>query len=259
MTRMALLTTHMEAAIAEVRFVPGREDLPEAAARAVWAAVGQERFTVFDRHSVNAFNVTVTPKGPETVTQVQHGWLLATADRRTTITLLPAMVAVQTADYVRYRTSIADLLGPAVEEFVRATGSELVQRIGVRYINRLQDPAATTPMFWSDRVRPEYGGPLSGDAASKVVSTHQQTMLRLESNAGATVNTGVFRDEGADAHYSFLIDLDVYREHALVYESETCANLTRQLNRTALALFYQILTEDHFATMGPVGLENGGE
>ena len=66
--------THMEAAVAEVRFVPGRDELPEASAVAVWNALGKDRLPIFERHAVSTVNLTVTPNGADQTTQAQHGW-----------------------------------------------------------------------------------------------------------------------------------------------------------------------------------------
>ncbi|MBI1376791.1 MAG: TIGR04255 family protein [Frankiales bacterium] len=254
-SRLRLERTHMEAAVAEVRFVPGREELSEADAIHVWNGLGKASLPVFERHTMNTVNLTVTPSGADHSTQVQHGWVLATNDRRTAVTLLPSMVVVQTSAYDHYSTSLGNPLTEALRLFVEATGAAVVQRIGLRYINRLQDAEAVAPVFWQDHVRPAFAGPLVGETAALVEALHQQVQLQLDATAGARVQSGVFREQGVESRYSFLVDLDVYREQALDFDETLIANMTRQLNRTALALFAQVLSEKYWAELGPVPVE----
>jgi uncharacterized protein (TIGR04255 family) len=254
LSRLQLERTHMEVAVAEVRFLPTveSESLPEDVAVAVWKGLGQTLFPVFERHSMNNFSLMVTPNGADSSMRAQHGWVLATADRRSSITLLPAMVVVQTSNYERFSVSLGQPLKDALRLFAKETGVSLIQRIGLRYINRLQDPQASSPLFWNDQVRPEFAGPLLGTLAPLVEGLHQQVQLRLAPTAVARVQSGVFREQGSEERYSFLVDLDVFREEALPFDEILCANLTRQLNRTALALFCQMLSDRYLAELGPV-------
>lgn len=259
LSRLQLGRTHMEAAIAEVRFVPalGKDSLPEKTAIAVWKGLGGRKvFPVYERHTMNSINLVVTPHGADSApAQVQHGWVLATADRRTAVTLLPSTVVVQTMEYGRFSTGLGIRLRQALRLFVESTGDQMVQRIGLRYINRLQDPDASSAVFWHDHVRAPFVGPLVGDLAPLVEATHQQAHLRLDETAAARVQTGVFREQGPVEKYSFLVDLDVFREEAFPFEDDLCANMTRQLNRTAFALFCQVLSDKYLAELGPVEVE----
>jgi uncharacterized protein (TIGR04255 family) len=253
-SRLRLERTQMEVAVAEVRFLPTSESesLAEDVAITVWKGLGQTRFPVFERHSMNNLSLMVTPNGADSSMRAQHGWVLATADRRSSITLLPAMVVVQTSNYERFSTSLGQPLRDALRLFAEGTGASLIQRIGLRYVNRLQDPLASSPLFWNDHVRPAFAGPLLSTLAPLVEGLHQQVQLRLAPTAAARVQSGVFREQGAEERYSFLVDLDVFREEALPFDGALCANLTRQLNRTAFALFCQMLSDQYLAELGPV-------
>jgi len=239
--RQVLGQTHMEAAVAEVRFVSDRTELPEAEAIEIWTALGSDEFPVFEKSALSSLNLTVTPDGANSSTTRQEGWVVATPTRDLTITLLPAMVIVQTSSYQRFSLSLADPLARALPAFVDATKSSLVQRIGLRYINRLSATDASSPGYWAEQIQPEFAGPLRGMLGALVQGAHQQVQVRLDETAGARIQSGVFRDAGTDERYSFLVDLDVYREQAMPFEATNCANVTRQLNRTALALFFQVL------------------
>ena len=240
--RQVLGETHIEAAVAEVRFIASRTELPESEAVAVWHALGAETYPIFEKSALNSWNITVTPDGAGSSTTRQDGWVVASAARDLTVTLLPSMVIVQNSKYERFSTGLAEPLRRALEPFVTATGVGVINRIGLRYINRLSASEATTPRYWAEQVNPEFAGPMRGMMAPLVQSMHQQLQLRLDETAGARIQSGVFRETGSEERYSYLVDLDVYREQSIPFDANRCANLTRQLNRTALALFFRVLS-----------------
>ena len=249
--RQVLGQTHMEVAVAEVRFVSDRTELPEAEAVEIWTALGSDEFPVFEKSALNSWNLTVTPDGAGSTTTRQDGWVVASAARDITVTLLPSMVIVQNSNYERFSTGLAELLRRALEPFVAATNARVVNRIGLRYINRLAADEATSPEYWAEQVSPEFAGPMRGSMAHLIQGIHQQLQLRLDETAGARIQSGVFREAGADEKYSYLVDLDVYREQAIPFNPVHCANLTRQLNRTAFALFSQVLSQSFIEGLDP--------
>ena len=257
MQRVQLGRTHMEAAAAEVRFVASRSELSDADAKRIWALLGTDAWPVFEPHEQKVVNVVLGPGGlAQQAEQSQSGWVLATPDRSTVITLLPTLVLVHAARYERYSVSLAGPLRAALAAFTEVTGASVVQRIGLRYVNRLTKPAATTPAFWADHIRPAFAGPLASRLGALVENQLQQVQLRLDDTAGARVHCGAFREaDPSSRQSSFLVDLDVFRERALEYGPERCANLARQLNRTALALFAEVLSEQYLAELGPTPVE----
>ncbi len=255
LARVRLERTHLEAAIAEVRFLAIRSELPEQDAVSIWQGLGQAIFPVFDKHVQNIVNLAVSPQGASQSTEVQHGWVLANADRSTWITLLPSTVVVQTSSYARYSTSLGDPLRKVLSLFTQTTGASVVQRLGLRFINKLTDPEATSPRIWRAHIRDDFAGPMSGALGDLVASQYQQVQLQLDPTAAARIQCGVFPEPGEPQCYSFLVDLDVFRENSFSYEDDHCANLVRQLNRTALALFAHVLSDDYLAYLGPVNLD----
>lgn len=255
LTRVRLERTHLEAAVAEVRFLATLSELPEQHAVSIWKGLGQATFPVFEKHVQNIVNLTVTPQGASQSTEAQHGWMLANADRSAWITLLPSTVVVQTNSYARYSTSLGDPLRRVLSLFTQTTGASVVQRLGLRFINKLADPRATSPQFWRDHIRQDFAGPLAGSLGDYVANQHQQVQLQLDPTAAARIQSGVFLEPAAPQRYSFLVDLDVFREHSFSFDGDHCANLVRQLNRTALALFAHVLSDDYLADLGPVNLD----
>jgi len=242
LSAMRLEQTHLEAAAAEVRFVGDKPELLESDAIRVWEGLGRATLPIFERHTTNMLSLTLTPTGHQQVQENQSGWLLASADRTESVTLYPTLVAVQTANYERYSTSLGARLETVLKLFVETTGARVINRIGLRFINRLQASDARDPRYWGQRIQPAFAGPLSWDFNNLVSAAHQQIELRLDDSAAARVISGVLREAGGDPLYSFLVDLDVFREQAFPYEEPLCSNVARQLNRTALSLFSEVVT-----------------
>lgn len=256
LSRVKFERTHLEGAAAEVRLIPAKTELSESDAVHVWEGLGKDILPVFDRQSMNLLSLTLTATGHQQTQEKQDGWILASADRTLSVTLYPNLVAIQTTRYDHYRVSLGVPLARALALFVATTGSSVVNRIGLRFINRLQDPLADKPEFWAAHIRDGFSGPLTGSLSRMVDATHQQTQIRLAESAAARIISGVFREEDGD-RYSFLVDLDVFREQAFPYDEDLCANLAKQLNRTALSLFSQVVTPAYLDAMGSVPVEEG--
>src|SRR5450759_5325940 len=75
LSRVQLERTHLEAAVAEVRFLSVRSELPEDEAVSIWKQLGQDTFPVFETHVQNILNVTVGPQGATQSTDAQRGWV----------------------------------------------------------------------------------------------------------------------------------------------------------------------------------------
>jgi hypothetical protein len=73
LARVRLERTHLEAAIAEVRFLATRSELPEQDAVSIWQSLGQAMFPIFDKHVQNIVSLAATPQGASQSTEVQHG------------------------------------------------------------------------------------------------------------------------------------------------------------------------------------------
>lgn len=249
---------HIDGATAEVRFATASTALPESVATRVWHALGGASvYPLFEPASTGSFALTVTPQGAATQTQVVNGWRLSTADGAASLTLFPSLIALQTNKYGRYSTDLGKPLAAALDAFANAADVAMVNRIGLRYINRLTNADAAAPQFWRAAVRPPFAAVLGDEHLGPLVqAAHQQVELKLDAAAGGRVICGAFeQDEPAVGHYGFVIDIDVFRNEAIPFEPTTVANLARQLNRTALSLFRLVLSDDMLGSLGAVSTQ----
>lgn len=241
--------TFVVAASAEVRFISSDLTITNEMAEQIRQGIGAEDLPQVEATQMGLVNIVVTPNGATQQTETHQGWKLWSGDRRTSVTLLPAMVIVETSRYQSFNASLGDLLNRAAQQFAEVTGERGVQRIGLRYINRLFEDDTSSPDSWAALIRPGFSGVLGGEWADLVRETRQMALLRLDPTSSARVNTAVLRDDPPSDTYSFVIDIDVFREQVMEFELTQVANHARRLNRTAFSLFAQVLTEEYFDSL----------
>jgi uncharacterized protein (TIGR04255 family) len=251
-----LLRNHaIELAALEIRFT-GRGDAPTAAHglalrdAARTAGIALDRVEMAERQDVS---LTFTPgAGQTSTTDVTRGWQLFSADQRLAVTFMPDILIVQNTRYERYSASLGEVLAALLPAIVETSSPDLVQRIGLRYINRLSDPSARTPAAWRDRIAPEALGLLNhSQFGEQITSMQQQVELRLEESSGALIRHGTFQDPSSQGAYSYLLDVDVYDNSSERFVPTAICDRARRLNRTSLSLFQQLVLSAYRETMDP--------
>jgi uncharacterized protein (TIGR04255 family) len=250
--RTLLRRHHIELAVAEVRF-GGAEPLTAEHGLALREAAERAGFALPHVEETQRQDVafTLTPHGPATTQQVDRGWLLTSGDRSATVTIFHDVLIVQHSRYTRFRDSLRLALEAMLPALQTHLAPAFVQRVGLRYVNRLSDPEATHPTAWRGRITPTVLGVIEHDIlGGAVASTQQQIELALE-DAGALIRHGTFRDAAAQGGYSYLLDIDVFTSGTERFDPLRTVQLARKLNRTALTLFQQVVLSDYRDTMQP--------
>lgn len=250
--------TFVETVVAEFRFGSGDADLPQQAAVEVWSRLGRADYPHLEPAQFQTLSVQVSPGRTEQSTTTQHGWSIANSDRTTSLIVLPSALVITLKQYERFSTSLGDLAREAFEAFVEVLDPVVIQRIGLRYINRLSSPDARDARFWSGSLSPAFSGPLSADMIShKVQVLQQQVGLNLTETASANIHHGVLPPENLAHPFGYLLDIDVFEEQTRALPDPDILNVLRQLNRTALALFSLVLSERYLTTLNPTELSGG--
>lgn len=253
--RILLRRNAIELAALEIRFT-GRGDAPTAAHglalrdTARTAGIALDRVEQAQRQEVS---LTFTPGSGQTSTsEVARGWQLSSADQRLAVTFMSDVLIVQNTRYERYSDSLGKVLAALLPAIVDTSAPDLVQRIGLRYINRLSDPTARTPAAWRDRIAPEALGLLNhSQFGEQITSIQQQVELRLEESSGALIRHGAFQDPSTQGAYSYLLDVDVYDNSSEKFLPTAICDRARRLNRTSLSLFQQLVLSAYRETMDP--------
>ena len=215
--RTLLVTPPLELAVAEVRFgtaTPSGAMAPDVGLSILnrLSELGVE-FARIEPLQQNRLTLNLQA-GIAPTPQVEtgsNGWILASADGSFQATILPESVVFQTSKYERWSVALEPRLRSlytAVGELVEPV---VVNRIGLRYVNRFVDRKAGNPLFWRDRINRNFLGPISDERVGHLVkSAQQQIELNLGAAQGALLRYGPFVDAGAQGAISFLLDIDVF-------------------------------------------------
>ncbi len=254
-SRVLLRYAPLQVVVAEIRWARTGLDLDEARGLDLRDAAADHGLELAHVEPVQQQQVRVEmgPGGPATTLDAPTiGVRLSTGDASLIVTVMPDSLVVQCNAYRRYRDSLAPQIAAAARAVGRVVAPHLVQRVGLRYINRLLDPDAVTTQAWQSRIAPTFLGPLlHPELGARVVGAQQQVEMQLEETSGAIVRHGPFKDSSAADIYAYLLDIDVFDTRSERFDVEALAVLARALNRSAASLFEQIVPQEWRGTMGP--------
>jgi uncharacterized protein (TIGR04255 family) len=189
---------------------------------------------------------------PSPVELRKRGWQFDSVESGLNVVIMPDKLLVQTSQYTRWSESLRMPLAECLNAIKEIMPPTILQRIGVRYINRLTKKGASSPVAWKGLVSDpllgalnhEFFGPLLG-------SSQQQIDLTLGKEQGAILRHGAFRDPANRGGYSYLLDIDVYDTRASHFDVDDVASRATILNRTAFSIFTQSITPEFFKLLSP--------
>lgn len=254
--RVQLRGHHIEAAICEIRFVSGSDSVSDEKAQLILSALGEPLgLTRIEPALQQQIEVKIVGGRPvlPSVDLVDQGWRYSSADMSRVVTVMPSIVSLQVATYERWSTTLRPALEALLVAVDMALKPSMVQRIGLRYVNRLSDPEVLSATDWVGRIDPELLGVIRHTIlGSYVRNMQQQVDLALEDGKGAVLRHGLVPGPPAG---DYLIDLDVFDEVAHPFAAESVLNRAQRMNRTAFAIFQQLLTTKQLMDMDPVDLD----
>jgi uncharacterized protein (TIGR04255 family) len=181
--------------------------------------------------------------GPPT-TEIAHGWHLKSEDGAWTAALLPGHFSLETTKYSHWQhfRDRLSALAAAVEEVARPT---MEQRLGLRYVDRLDQPPVMSPPGWAPWIHPTLMGPLlHPQLAEHVRSVRQQIDFDLGSGRQCVLRHGTVSDAPGHVGTVYLLDFDVYRQQARRFSTGEVLRTAEDFHRQADALFQQVITPD---------------
>jgi uncharacterized protein (TIGR04255 family) len=252
--RTLLVRPPLELAVAEVRFAADQVDLSAEAGlvfhrRLLEAGVPFARMEPVQQNQITLNVQAGVAAAPQVQTEAR-GWQFHSSDGKTQATLLPGAVVFQTSTYRRWshtmRPALEALYG-LTKELLRPT---LVQRIGLRYIDRFVDTRASSPSAWQGRITDTFLGPAVHPVLHDLVmGAQQQVELRLGVAQGARIRQGPFVDQAAEGSVSYLLDIDVYDAEPSVFDVDAVVVRAEVLNRSAASLFQTVLVPDYLRAL----------
>lgn len=263
--RTLLAAPPLELAVAEVTFVAGVREIPPTEAlgfRSDLAALGFG-FAGLEQARQGRLSVELSADATASshVEDLSLGWRLASEDGRLQVTLMPDSVVVQTTDYERWSVSLRPVLDAVLAVTGERHGPTLVQRIGLRYIDRFVDRACRSAAGWRGRMDEHLLGPvLHPSVGGLVQQAQQQVELRLDATHGATIRHGAFVDAAEGGATSYLLDIDVFDGEPLAWDAAEVGGRAEHLNRTAASLFQAAVTPEYLRRLqGGMHASSAGE
>jgi len=181
-------------------------------------------------------SITLTPEGPQQgpVGLPTRGWRLTHEQGAYNVLLVPDSLAIDTRRYSSWDEframcvaaigSVADLARPEIE-----------LRVGLRYVDRLADPAVKTPAGWAGKLRTPLRGLVGHDSLGEtVLNQQQQIVLKLEAGAECRFSHGTLE---TPTGLEYVLDYDLYRQLARPFDPDDVIECLDAFNTEALKLF----------------------
>lgn len=183
---------------------------------------------------------------PATATgSTQRGWRVQSADRAWTATIFPQSVGLETTRYQSW-AHFSERLGVLLTAVGEAVSPEAEERLGLRYINRIEEPRVTSAAGWATWIRPEVLGIVSHPGLGPgVLATQQQVDFQATPELNATLRHGLFREE-TSSWQTYVVDIDTYRSGVRPFDQAGILEASNAQNGVARQLFQNVITEDMY-------------
>lgn len=247
-----LVSAPVEVAICEVRFTTAESGVPVETVERIRDAL------------VNTLDIDLPNIQPATQGTMQinfnaggaswsgdktEGWQTSSADGQHSATVFPSSLIWQVGVYKRWSLSMRAPLEVLLENIAADLSPSLVQRIGLRYVNRFVDPTCKAMGDWDGKIDATLLGPLRNPAfGEKVSGAQQQVEITLDGRHGALLRHGPVPDQ-ASKSVSYLLDLDVFAHAAGPFKVAEVLDAAEALNRTALSLFQACVSVDYLKSL----------
>lgn len=171
------------------------------------------------------------------------GWRLTSADGAWVITLMPDNFSLETSAYTTWADDFAprlEALIAAVAEHVRPT---FEQRIGLRYVDRINELGLTELAAWQPYLRPELLGLALHPRLGPGVRTYQQqVVIEIADGVIAGLRHGPVGEPDRDI-VDYQLDYDIFRQGGRPFEASAVRDAAAQFNIYALQLFQATVSD----------------
>lgn len=245
----------LEVAIVDVRFA-GVEAVPINVAVAIRDALTEATGMQFPQIKPAQQRMVQIELGPDG-SQLSNkegltGWQILSADSSYTVTVMPDNVIMQTTSYSRWSDSMGQPLSAVLGVLGQTIKPALRTRLGLRYVDRFRDPAASKPAAWQGRLHDEILGPVGSEVFGELIrGAQQQLELYIDVNHRSIIRHGFTSEE--DQSVGYLLDIDVFSELSIPFDADNIAANAVQLNRTALSLFQSCLNINYLHSLQKEG------
>lgn len=243
----------LEVAIVEVRFTTAATEVPASAVvdwRDALAATLEVDLPNIQPATQGTMHVDFNNEGPSAWAGDQiNGWQIASNDGQHNLTIFPSSLVWQVGSYERWASSMRAPLEVLLHAVGRDLAPTLIQRVGLRYVDRFVDPTCKNLTDWFGKIDGALLGPLGNQTFGQMVQqAHQQVELVIDGSHGALLRHGPIRDKNSKG-VDYLLDLDVFAHAAGPFNPSDVLDGAERLNRTALSLFQACVSADYLKSL----------
>jgi uncharacterized protein (TIGR04255 family) len=247
-----LASAPVEVAICEIRFTSAQSGVPVETAERIRDALAQTLdvdLPNIQPATQGTMQINFNVGGASWSGDETKGWQTSSADGQHSATVFPSSVIWQVGVYKRWGLSMRAPLEVLLRAIATDLSPSLVQRIGLRYVNRFVDPACKTLGDWTGKIGATLLGPLGNPVFGEMVrGAQQQVEIALDGRHGAMLRHGPIPDQ-ASKTVNYLLDLDVFANAASPFVAAEVLDVAERLNRTALSLFQACVSVDYLKSL----------
>lgn len=235
--RTTLPGAPLELVVFQVRF-DARPPLSPNQALKVKSLLGNE-YDHLEPLANTALNIQMTQDGPQASEVQSSGWRFVSRDKRWAVTIFSDQASIECTGYSGW-----DSFELRAQGLIKVVSSslkpQLVQRLGLRYMDRIMRPRSKVPADWAGYLAPAtLGFAVSGALARSVESVRTEQSLQL-SDCQATIRTSCAPDNKGPSWHSMVVDTDCYEDRAFAFDDKELYEKLEILHRAALQLFQAI-------------------
>lgn len=240
--RETLTRPPLELVVAQVRHEPLPAVLDASRVLSLQEAIG-DGFVKLE--PANANEIALDERSVSV--QAKPAWRLSTADGHWVISLNPDSFTLEATRYTTWTEfkrrfyNLVDVIGADLQP-------KLMQRLGLRYIDRIVRPSSGKPAEWVGFVAPAFlglaGDPTLGGTVSAFQSVHE---LRVGENVALV--RGSCAPDTTPAGYSMLLDTDCGTDRAQAFSKSSIERSLDELHTLNLQIFQTALTEKLYSEL----------
>jgi uncharacterized protein (TIGR04255 family) len=188
-------------------------------------------------------NLPLTPGTPGAFRESRtSGWRFSSG-RTLAAVLMPDHVALETNAYTTWE-DFSELLAQVIDAVAEVVEPAIEQRIGLRYVDRIQELDLKSPAEWESYIRSEFLGPiLHRELGPGVRAAHQQLLIELEDGISCGLRHGPVDNQNRET-VDYVLDYDLFRQSGRPFDPEGIKETAALFNRLGLQLFQATITDD---------------
>jgi uncharacterized protein (TIGR04255 family) len=236
----------LEVVICQIRFEAHPEVSEGEFAREFHEALGgdQGRYPKIDTLEEQQVGVTIVPTAetPSLESSTKRGWRMTSADDSWVVTLSPDHVSLETSAYTTWAGDFEDRLNALVDVVAQQLKPTFVQRLGLRYVDRIKELELKSVQDWGSYIRPELLGVISHPELGEAVKAAQSLVVfELDGGAGCNLRHGPLPPDKERVDY--LLDYDIFRQGGRAFDPDAIKKEAGEFNHWALQLFQASLED----------------